>query len=99
MELEKETALVETVLFLESEPVPVKTISIKAQLSEDVVDKCIAQDPLHYISRFLCCIFSGSPGIGISLSKFIDCSHHIGTGEGFQHPIFVLFNANVYIIK
>ncbi len=41
MELEKETALVETVLFLESEPVPVKTISVKAQLSEDVVEKCI----------------------------------------------------------
>ncbi len=41
MELEKETALVETVLFLESEPVTEKQISNVAQLSEEVVAHCI----------------------------------------------------------
>ena len=40
MELEKETALVETVLFLESEPVTEKQISNIAQLSEEVVKHC-----------------------------------------------------------
>lgn len=41
MELEKETALIEAVLFLESEPVDEKSISNIAQLSEDVVKICI----------------------------------------------------------
>ena len=41
MELEKETALVETVLFLESEPVSEKTISHAAELSEEVVRVCL----------------------------------------------------------
>lgn len=41
MEFEKETALCETVLFLESEPLTVKILSNKAQLSEEVVEKCI----------------------------------------------------------
>ncbi|MCQ2589812.1 MAG: SMC-Scp complex subunit ScpB [Treponema sp.] len=41
MEFNKETALVETILFLESEPLTVKILSNKAQLSEEVVDKCI----------------------------------------------------------
>ena len=41
MELEKETALVETILFLESEPVTEKQISNIAQLSEEVVRHCI----------------------------------------------------------
>ena len=41
MEFEKETALCETVLFLESEPLSVKMLSNKAQLSEEVVEKCI----------------------------------------------------------
>lgn len=41
MEFEKETALCETVLFLESEPLTVKMLSNKAQLSEEVVEKCI----------------------------------------------------------
>ena len=41
MDFSKETALVETVLFLESEPVTVKVISNKAQLSEEVVEKCL----------------------------------------------------------
>ena len=39
--LEKETALVEAILFLESEPLTVKVLSNKAQLSEEVVEKCI----------------------------------------------------------
>ncbi|MCR5495541.1 MAG: SMC-Scp complex subunit ScpB [Treponema sp.] len=41
MELEKETALVEAVLFLESEPVSEKQISNIAQISEEVVKVCI----------------------------------------------------------
>ena len=41
MELEKETALVETILFLESEPVAEKNLASIAQLSEEVVQKCI----------------------------------------------------------
>ena len=41
MDFNKETALVETVLFLESEPVTAKVISNKAQLSEEVVEKCL----------------------------------------------------------
>ena len=41
MEFEKETALVETMLFLESEPATVKVISNRVQLSEEVVEKCL----------------------------------------------------------
>ena len=41
MELKKETALCEAILFLESEPLTVKVLSNKAQLSEEVVEKCI----------------------------------------------------------
>lgn len=41
MELEKETALVETVLFLESEPASEKAISNAAELSEEVVRMCL----------------------------------------------------------
>lgn len=41
MELEKETALVETVLFLESEPITEKMIANISSLSEDVVRSCI----------------------------------------------------------
>lgn len=41
MEFNKETALIETILFLESEPVPEKALASKAQLSEEVVEKCI----------------------------------------------------------
>ena len=41
MELEKETALVETILFLESEPVSEKAISNAAELSEEVVRMCL----------------------------------------------------------
>ena len=39
MELKKETALVETILFLESEPVTEKAISTISQLSIEVVQK------------------------------------------------------------
>ena len=41
MEFNKETALCEAILFLESEPLTVKVLSNKAQLSEEVVEKCI----------------------------------------------------------
>lgn len=41
MELEKETGLIEAILFLESEPLPLKVLASKAQLSEEVTEKCI----------------------------------------------------------
>lgn len=41
MDFSKETALCETILFLESEPLTVKVLSNKAQLSEEVVEKCL----------------------------------------------------------
>lgn len=51
MELEKETALVESVLFLESEPVTEKNISNIAQLSEDVVKVCIENLKEKYLQK------------------------------------------------
>lgn len=41
MELEKETALIETILFLESEPVAEKNLASVSQLSPEVVTKCL----------------------------------------------------------
>ena len=41
MELEKESALCEAILFLESEPLTVKALSSKSQLSEEIVEQCI----------------------------------------------------------
>lgn len=41
MDFSKEAAFVETVLFLESEPLTVKVLSNRAQLSEEVVEKCL----------------------------------------------------------
>ena len=41
MDFNKETALVETILFLESEPLTAKVLANKAQLSEEVTEKCI----------------------------------------------------------
>ena len=41
MDFSKETALCETILFLESEPLTPKVLSNKAQLSEEVVEKCL----------------------------------------------------------
>ena len=41
MEFTKETALIETILFLESEPLAPKVLAQKAQLSEEVTEKCI----------------------------------------------------------
>lgn len=41
MDFNKETALLETVLFLESEPQSIKVLSNKSQLSEEVVEKCL----------------------------------------------------------
>ena len=49
--LEKETALVEAILFLESEPLTVKVLSNKAQLSEEVVEKCIENLQEKYASE------------------------------------------------
>lgn len=51
MELEKETALVESVLFLESEPVTEKNISNIAQLSEDVVKVCLENLKEKYLQK------------------------------------------------
>lgn len=42
MELEKETALIETILFLESEPVAEKSLASISELSEEVTRKCLA---------------------------------------------------------
>ena len=52
MELEKETARVETVLFLESEPVSEKQISTIAQLSEEVVKICLENLKEKYKADF-----------------------------------------------
>ena len=41
MDLKKEAALIETILFLESEPLSEKVLSDKSQLAEDVVSRCI----------------------------------------------------------
>ena len=41
MDFNKETALCETILFLESEPITAKVLANKAQLADDVVEKCI----------------------------------------------------------
>jgi segregation and condensation protein B len=41
MNLNKETALCQAILFLESEPLTVKVLANKAQLSEEVVENCI----------------------------------------------------------
>lgn len=41
MNLNKETALCQAILFLESEPLTIKVLANKAQLSEEVVENCI----------------------------------------------------------
>lgn len=41
MEYSKETGLIETILFLESEPLPVKVLANRAQLSEEMTEICI----------------------------------------------------------
>ena len=41
MEFTKETALIETILFLESEPLAPKVLAQKAQLSDEVTEKCL----------------------------------------------------------
>ncbi|MBR7064571.1 MAG: SMC-Scp complex subunit ScpB [Treponema sp.] len=41
MELEKESAIIQTILFLESEPVSEKTLSTISSLSVEVVRKCL----------------------------------------------------------
>ena len=51
MDFNKETALVEAVLFLESEPLSVKMISNKSQLSEEVVEQCLEKLKERYSSN------------------------------------------------
>jgi len=51
MDFNKETALCETILFLESEPLTVKVLSNKAQLSEEVVEKCLESLKEKYASE------------------------------------------------
>ncbi len=43
MELEKESALIESILFLESEPITEKSLATISELSEEEVSKCIEQ--------------------------------------------------------
>ncbi|MCR5063727.1 MAG: SMC-Scp complex subunit ScpB, partial [Treponema sp.] len=50
LDLNKEAALLETVLFLESEPITVKILSNKSQLSEEIVEKCIEKLKEKYAS-------------------------------------------------
>ena len=50
LDLNKEAALLETVLFLESEPLTVKILSNKSQLSEEIVEKCIEKLKEKYAS-------------------------------------------------
>lgn len=51
MEFNKESALIECILFLESEPLSVKVISNKAQLSEEVVAKCLEKLEEKYLAQ------------------------------------------------
>jgi len=51
MDFSKETALVEAVLFLESEPLSAKMISNKSQLSEEVVEQCLEKLKEKYTSE------------------------------------------------
>lgn len=51
MELEKETALVETILFLESEPATEKALSNISRLSEEVVRQCIENLKEKYLAE------------------------------------------------
>ena len=61
MNLDSETALLETVLFLESEPQPVENLAKITQFSEDVVNECL--DRLH--EKY------ANADSGIELSKII----------------------------
>ncbi len=61
MNLEGETALLETVLFLESEPQSAEVLAKITQLSEDVVSECLERLKEKYLS----------PDSGIELSQII----------------------------
>ena len=61
LNLDSETALVETVLFLESEPQSVEVLAKITQLSEDVVNECIERLKEKYTS----------PDSGIEISQII----------------------------
>lgn len=52
MNLDTESALVETVLFLDSEPLTEKSIANITQLSEEVVAKCIENLKLKYTAGY-----------------------------------------------
>ena len=52
MTLEKETALIEAILFLESDPIDAKTISRTADIPKDVVEQVIEQLREHYKESF-----------------------------------------------
>ncbi len=52
MNLDTESALVEAVLFLDSEPLAEKTIAQITQLSEEVVQKCIENLKLKYSADY-----------------------------------------------
>ena len=61
LNLDNETALLETVLFLESEPQPVENLAKITQFSEDVVNECIE----HLQEKY------SNADSGIELSKII----------------------------
>ncbi|MBR1913125.1 MAG: SMC-Scp complex subunit ScpB [Treponema sp.] len=61
LNLDNETALLETVLFLESEPQSVEILAKITQLSEDVVNECIERLKEKY----------ASPDSGIEISQII----------------------------
>lgn len=52
MDFYRETSLVETILFLESEPLTVKVLSNRAQLSEEVIEKCLENLKERYSEDF-----------------------------------------------
>lgn len=51
MELEKESAIIQTILFLESEPVSEKTLSTISSLSVEVVRKCLEKIKQQYAAK------------------------------------------------
>lgn len=107
MELEKETALVETILFLESEPVSEKAISNAAELSEEVVRMCLENLKEKYCAE--------NSGIELGMitggwclmpkKRILECStgtlrrkkqgqtFPLGDGNAFNYRLFTANNA------
>ena len=52
MELARETGFIESILFLESEPLNIRSLAAKAQLSDEVVEKCIENLTEKYKDEF-----------------------------------------------